>query len=53
MTIFQNLTIRSKLLAVFAGILCCTVGLGLFAKDRLTRVMTLASGTWEHSLPAN
>ncbi len=48
---FHNLTIRNKMLVAFALVLCCTLAVCLFARDRLARVIGAASATWERSLP--
>ncbi len=39
-----HISIRSKVIAAFTAVLCCTLGLGLFAVQRLTAV-NMAAGT--------
>src|SRR6266568_3466089 len=50
--LLSRISIRSKLIAVFALILCGTVGLGLFAVQRLDGVNAAATDLRDNWLPA-
>ncbi len=49
---FSHLSIRTKLVAAFAVVLCGTVGLGLFAVQRLDGVNAAAADIRDNWLPA-
>jgi len=49
---FMNLSIRAKVMAAFGAILVVTLGLGLFAVDRLSSVNAEAAGVRDNYLPS-
>ncbi len=50
--IFANLTIRAKVILGFAVVLSCTLGLGVFSIERLTRINAGSAKIANHALPA-
>lgn len=52
MKTLRNWSIRAKTIVAFALVLCCTVGLGLFAVDRLQSVNAAAADLRDHWLPS-
>ena len=50
--LFAKISVRSKIIAAFALVLCCTAGLGFFSIHRLTAVNTVASDIRENWLPS-
>jgi hypothetical protein len=49
--LFAQLSIRSKIIAGFAAVLICTIGLGLFSTQRLDAVNGNAQDIKDHYLP--
>jgi methyl-accepting chemotaxis protein len=49
---FANLKIRTKLIATFAAVLICTIGLGLFAVQRLVAINALVADVDVTELPS-
>jgi methyl-accepting chemotaxis protein len=50
--LFARISIRGKVITAFAAILCCTVGLGLFATQRLAAVNAAAADLGDNWLIA-
>jgi methyl-accepting chemotaxis protein len=49
---FRNITIRARVIAAFAVVLCVTIGLGLFSIMRLSAVNAAANDVGNNWLPA-
>ncbi len=49
--LFAHLSIRSKIIAGFAAVLICTIGLGLFSTQRLDAVNGNAQAIKDNYLP--
>jgi methyl-accepting chemotaxis protein len=52
MRVWRDLTISRKLIVAFAGILCCSVSIGLFTLERLDAVNRAAGVVSNHALPS-
>jgi methyl-accepting chemotaxis protein len=48
----SNLSIRLRITFAFAALLCCTMGLGLFAANQIAQINTVSMHVRSHSLPA-